>query len=139
MRSGSLCAFLWRLLSWCHPRGIVRSLKCDSRQAVQTQSGDLHKVVPISAGVQSLVLQIGPSSCRPVCNPVQSQIPQVCLTGAGSDSLGSRHPECSMGESRFLCIPSSLPALPGDLQSDGTRLSQNDSNCYRVAQHALVL
>ena len=23
MRSGSLCALLWRLLSWCHPRGIV--------------------------------------------------------------------------------------------------------------------
>ena len=23
MRSGSLCALFWRLLSWCHPRGIV--------------------------------------------------------------------------------------------------------------------
>ena len=23
MRSGSLCAFLWRLLSWCRPRGIT--------------------------------------------------------------------------------------------------------------------
>ena len=23
MRSGSLCALLWRLLSWCHPRGII--------------------------------------------------------------------------------------------------------------------
>ena len=23
MRSGSLCALLWRLLSWCHPTGIV--------------------------------------------------------------------------------------------------------------------
>ena len=23
MRSGSLCALLWRLLSWCHPRGIT--------------------------------------------------------------------------------------------------------------------
>ena len=23
MRSGSLCVLLWRLLSWCHPRGIV--------------------------------------------------------------------------------------------------------------------
>ena len=23
MRSGSLCALLWRLLAWCHPRGIV--------------------------------------------------------------------------------------------------------------------
>ena len=23
MKSGSLCALLWRLLSWCHPRGII--------------------------------------------------------------------------------------------------------------------
>ena len=23
MRSGSLCALLWRLLSWCHPKGII--------------------------------------------------------------------------------------------------------------------
>ena len=23
LKSGSLCALLWRLLSWCHPRGIV--------------------------------------------------------------------------------------------------------------------
>ena len=23
MRSGSLCSLLWRLLSWCHPRGII--------------------------------------------------------------------------------------------------------------------
>ena len=23
MKSGSLCALLWRLLSWCHPRGIT--------------------------------------------------------------------------------------------------------------------
>ena len=44
-----------------------------------------------------------------------------------------------MGESRCLCIPSSLPVHQGDLQSDGSRLSQNDSNCSRVAQHALVL
>ena len=25
MRSGSLCALLWRLLSWCHPRGITQA------------------------------------------------------------------------------------------------------------------
>ena len=31
------------------------------------------------------------------------------------------------------------PCSPSDLQSDGSRLSQNDFNCSRVAQHALVL
>ena len=134
MRSGSLCALLLETAVLGSPQRNSsalsthsRSLECDSRQAVQTQSGDPDRVVPISAGVQSLVLQMGPFSCRPVCNPVQSQAPQVCITGAGSDSLGSRHPESAMGESRCLCIPSSLPAHQGDLQSDGLRLSQIDS------------
>ena len=44
-----------------------------------------------------------------------------------------------MGESGCLCISSSLSAQPSDLQGDGSGLSQNDSNCSRVAQHALVL
>ena len=36
-----------------------RSLKCNSRQIVQTKASDPDRVIPISAGVQSLVLQMG--------------------------------------------------------------------------------
>ena len=36
-------------------------------------------------------------------------------------------------------FPPSLPAQPSNLQSDGSGLSQNDFDCSRVAQHALVL
>ena len=49
-----------------HPR----SLECDSGQAFQTQSSDSNRVVPLSAGVQSLVFHMGPSTNRFVCNPV---------------------------------------------------------------------
>ena len=66
------------------------SAECDSRQAVQTQSADTDRVVPLSAGVQSFVLNMSPAPCRPVCNPVQPQTSQVCITSTGSDSLGSR-------------------------------------------------
>ena len=48
-----------------------RSLECDSGQAFQTQSSDSDRVVPISAGVQSFVLQMGPTTSRLVCNTVQ--------------------------------------------------------------------
>ena len=82
---------------------------------------------------------MGPATCRPVCNPVQSQTPQVCFTGTRSNSLGSRCPESAMGESGCLHLSSSLPARPHNLQSDGSRLSQDDSDCSRVVQHALVL
>ena len=115
------------------------TLECNSRQALQAQSSDPDRVVPISAGVQSLVLEMGPSAGRPICNPVQSQTSQVCLTGNGADSLGSRRPGSAMRESGRLRLSSSLSAQPSDLQGNGLRLSPNASNCSRVAQHALVL
>ena len=43
MRSGSLCALLWRLLSWCHPRGIVlraRHIPGHLNVIVQAQTSD---------------------------------------------------------------------------------------------------
>ena len=132
MRSGSLCALLWRLLSWCHPRGITL-------RAVQTQPANHDRVVPLSAGVQSLVLEMGPATCRPDCNPVQPQTSQVCITSTGSDSLSSRHNESVMRESGCLHLYSSLATQPSDLKGNGSGLSQNDPNCHRVAQQALVL
>ena len=60
------------------------SLECDSRQIIQAQTSDTDRMVPISAGVQSLVLQVGPTTSRPVCNPVQSQTSHVCFTGTRS-------------------------------------------------------
>ena len=116
-----------------------RSLKCNHRQAIQTQPGNPDRVDPISTGVQYLVLEMGPAPCRPICNPVQSQTFQVCITGTGSHSRDSGHPESALGGSGRLRLSSSLPAQPSDLQSDGSRLSQDDSDYSRLAQHALVL
>ena len=56
-----------------------RSLECNSGQIVKTKKKDPDRVAPIAAGVQSLVLQMGPTKSRPFCNLVQSQTPQVCV------------------------------------------------------------
>ena len=96
-------------------------------------------MVSLPTGVQSVVFQLGPTSDRLVCNPVQSQTSSVCFTGAGSDSLGSRCPEPPVGESKRICLPPSIPDSPGGIQNDGSGLSQNDSHCPRLAKHALVL
>ena len=50
MRSGSLCALLWRLLSWCHHRGITLRARHipGRRQAFSAQSSDSDRVVPLS-------------------------------------------------------------------------------------------
>ena len=68
MRSGSLCALLLRLLSWCHPRGIVlRSRYIPGHLNViadkLSRRNQLNRVVPIRAGFQSLVLKLGPATC----------------------------------------------------------------------------
>ena len=106
-----------------------RSLECGSGQ----------KVVPASAGVQSLVFELGPSTVTPVCNPVQSQAPQVCFSGARSDSLGDRRLKSTMEESGRLRVSPSISAQPSDFQGEGSGLLQNDPNCPGVAQHAVVL
>ena len=145
MRSDSLCALLLRLLSWCHPRGIVlRSRhipgrlnviadKLSRRNQVTRQSGPYLSWFSISGA------QDGPDHMGACCNPVQSQTPQVCFTGQQPSSLGSRRPESAVGESGCLHLPSSLPARPHNLQGEGSRLSQDDFDCSRVVQHALVL
>ena len=44
-----------------------------------------------------------------------------------------------MGESGRVRLSTGIPDSPGDLQNDGSGLSQDDSHCPRVAKHALVL
>ena len=117
----------------------LRSLECDSGQAFPTQSSYSNRVVPISTGVQSFVFHMGPSTNGLVCNPVQSQTPSVCITGAGSGSLGGRRSQSAMGEFRRVRLSTNIPDPPGDSQNEGSGLSQDDSHCTRVAKHALVL
>ena len=146
MRSDYLCALLLRLLSWCHPRGIgLRSRHIPGclniiadKLSRRNQSPD--RVVHISAGFQSLVLKMGAATCGAFLQPSSvTNSPSFLFTGTRSNSLGNRHPESAVGESGCLHLPSSLPARSHNLQGDGSRLSQDDSDCSRVVQHALVL
>ena len=115
------------------------SLECDSRQTLQTQSSDPNRVVSRSAGIQSVVLQLGSTSGGLVRHPLQFQDPQVCVSGSGSESLGSGRSESTLGGSGGVCLSPGLPAQPSGLQGGGSGLSQNDSDSSRMAQHALVL
>ena len=115
------------------------SLKCDSRQAFSAQSSDSDRMVSLPSGFQSVVFQVASTASGLVCDQVQSQTAPVCVTGPGSGSLGSRCPELVLGASERLCIPSCLPAPSGSFEDKGSGLSQDDSDCPRLAKHALVL
>ena len=111
----------------------------DSGQTVPAQSGDPDRMVPVPTSVQSLVLQLGPSTGRPLCHPVQPQTSQVCVTGSGSGSLGCGCPQHTMGESGCLRVSSSLIAQLSGVEGDGSGVCKDGPNCSRLAQHALVL
>ena len=75
-----------------------RSLECDSGQTVQTQSSDPDRVVPISEGVQSLLLKMGPAhvdlfatrfnhKLPKFVSPVQTRWPGVDFTKGLSPDL----------------------------------------------------
>ena len=73
MRSGPLCALLWRILTWCSQRQVTLKarhipgrFKCDSRQAIQAGSDHPNRVVPPSG-----------SFFQQICN--QWHLPQIDL------------------------------------------------------------
>ena len=112
------------------------ALECNSRPTVQTQ---------VIQTEWSLTQQVFNLLCSRWARPhvdlfatrFNHKLPKFVspvpdLTAWAVDAL-------SLGESGCLCLPSSLSAQPSNLQDDGSRLSQNDSDCSRVAQHALVL
>ena len=115
------------------------SPKCDSGQTVQAQPGDPDRMVSVSTGVSSLVLQMGSPTTRPFCHPVQSQTSQICVTGSGSDSVGCRRPQHIMGNSGCVRLSPSCIAQSSSFKSHGPGVSQNGANCTRFAQHGLVL
>ena len=115
------------------------SLECHSRQAIPAQSGDPDRVVPVSTGIQSLVLQLGPTADRSFCHPIQSQASQVCLSGSGLDSLGSGCSQPIMEQPGRVCLSSSIPSQSGHIKTGGSGLSQDDINRSGLAKHALVL
>ena len=143
MRSGSLCALLWRLLSWCHPWGIVlRARHIPGRLNVIVDKLSRHsQVIQTEWSLSQRVFNLLCSNWdQPQVDLFATRFNhKLCVTGTGSNSLGGRRPDSAMGESGCLRVSFSFSAQPSDLQGDGSGLSQNDSNCSRVAQHALVL
>ena len=93
IRSCSLCALLWRLLSWCQPRGIslrarhipgwlnvIADKLSRHNQLIQTEWSLSQQVFK--------VLEMGPAPCRPICNLVQpSPVPDPTVWAVDTMSL----------------------------------------------------
>ena len=83
MRSGSLCALLWRILTWCTWKHVTQSsthsrpAERGSRQAIQAKPDHPNGVVSPSRGLPSNIQQVAPAKNRPICHEVQQQVASV--------------------------------------------------------------
>ena len=110
-----------------HPRLAER----DSRQAIQTSPDHSNRVVTSSRSVPSYMLPVAPATRGPVCHQVQQQTrPPGMGSGCTQPLLGGPGP---------IRLPTSIHLRQSGGEATGLPLQQNNSDCPRVAKHALVL
>ena len=141
MRSGPLCAHLWRILTWCSRKQVTLKArhipaKCGSRQAIQASSDHPNGVVSSSRGLPVPDTQ---TSSRHVCFEVQQQVISVCVASFGLLSLGSGCTQSAMEGYGPLCLPTSSHSGQSGVETNRLPLQENHPACSRVAQHSLVL
>ena len=118
-----------------HPRPAER----DSRQAIQTWPDHSNRVVTSSSSIPSCMRQVAPATSGPVCHQVQQQTASVCVTGARPPGLGSGCTQSLLGEPGPIRLSTGSHLGQSGGEAPGLPLQQNNPDCPRVAQHALVL
>ena len=115
------------------------SPECHCRQTVPTQTGDSDRMVSPSGDFRPSLPEVAHTSSRFICNKVQSQTSQICVSSSGQVSLAGRCVEPPVEGPGCLCLSSDSSAGTGGLQASGPRVPPTHSDCSRVAKHAMVL
>ena len=139
MKSGPLCAFLWRILTWCTRKQVI--LK------VQHIPGRLNVIADkLSRLGQTIQTEwpLYPEVFKAICSrwhhpQVQQQVASLRLTGPRPPSLGSGCPQSVQGGAGPLCLSTSRHLGQSGGEVAGLPMQQSHSECTGVAQHALVL
>ena len=118
-----------------HPRPAER----DSRQAIQVWPDHSNRVVTSSSSVPCCMLKVAPATSGPVCHQVQQQTATACVTGSRPPGLGSGCTQPLLGGPGPIRLPTGSHLGQSGGEAPGLPLQQNNSDCFRVAQHALVL
>ena len=143
MRSGPLCALLWRILTWGARNQVTlkarhRLAEYGRRQAIQARPDHPIRVVSPSGGLPSNMQQVAPASTRPICHEVQQQVALVCVTSTGSPGYSSECAQFAMvGSGSIHLLIVSHIGQNGHVT--GLPIQENHSDCSGVAHHALVL
>ena len=112
-----------------------RESQCASRFLVKERQGDSDRMGPESSNIQSDLPLLASTNGRFVCNKVESQASNVCVSCPRRSGLGNRCIEHLLGGSGVL---SSGSHSSGDSKDDHLQV-QNHHDCTRVARDVLVL
>ena len=115
-----------------------RESQCFGRFSVKERQGDSNRMGFESSSVQSNLPLLASTNGRFVCNKVESQATNVCVSCPRQSGLGNRCIEHLLGGSGRLCVLSSGSHSSGDSKDDHLQV-QNHHDCTRVARDVLVL
>ena len=118
-----------------HPRPAER----DCRQAIQAWPDHSNRVVTSSRSVPSCMFKVASATSGPVCHQVQQQTTTVCITSTRPPGLGSGCTQPLLGGPGPIRLPTGSHLGQSGGEAPGLPLQQNNSDCSRVAQHALIL
>ena len=116
-----------------------RPSKCYSRQVIQTGSDHSNRMGPQSRDIQSNMRPVAQTPSGPICHKVQQQTATLRLPSPRPPSLGSGCSQSVLGGTGPLRLPTGSHLGQSGGEAPGLPLQQNNSDCSRVAQHALVL
>ena len=118
-----------------HPRPAER----DSRQTIQAWPDHPNRVFTLARSLPSCMLKVAPATSGPVCHQVQQQTATGCITGSRPPGLGSGCTQPLLGGPGPIRLPTGSHLGQSGGEAPGLSLQQNNSDCSKVAQHALVL
>ena len=88
IKSGPLCALLWRILTWCTRRQVTQSSahprlpECNGKQTILTRPNHSNRMVPSPRGFPNHMLPVAPAPSGLVCHQVQQLTATVCVTSS---------------------------------------------------------
>ena len=85
------------------------------------------------------MLPVAPAPGGPVCHQVQQQAATVCVTSPRPPGMGSGCTQPVLGGPGPICLPTSGHLGQSGGEVAGLLMQQNDPDCTRMPQHALVL
>ena len=138
MKSGPLCALLWRILTWCSQRQVT--LK--ARHIPGRLNVIADKLSRLNQTIQtewSLLPDIFQRLCSKWHRPQIDLVTSLCLSSTGHPGCSSGCTHSAMGGSGRIRLPTDCHIEQSGGETTGLPLQEIPSDCSGLAQHALVL